>query len=43
MTLDPAAALLAITELTDRLGFGVNEAAEGVLTILNANMAKAMN
>ena len=42
MTLDPAAALRVITELADSLGLGVNEAAEGVLTILNANMANAI-
>ena len=42
MTLDPDAALRVVTALADKLGLGVNEAAEGILTILNANMANAI-
>lgn len=42
MTLDPAAALAVMQPLAAQLGLPVNEAAEGVLTILNANMANAI-
>ncbi|MGY6409556.1 MAG: hydantoinase/oxoprolinase family protein [Alkalilacustris sp.] len=42
MTLDAAAARRAVQGLADRLGMGLNETAEGILTILNANMANAI-
>jgi N-methylhydantoinase A len=42
MKLDPAAAHAAIARLAAELGLSVNEAAEGVLTIINSNMANAI-
>jgi N-methylhydantoinase A len=42
MTLDQAAARQAITGLAKRLGLSEVEAAEGVLTIVNSNMANAI-
>ena len=42
MKLDAKAAGEVIAELAGRLGLSVEEAAEGVLTILNANMANAI-
>lgn len=42
MALDLAAARRAVQGLADRLGMGLNETAEGILTILNANMANAI-
>jgi N-methylhydantoinase A len=43
MRLDPAAARRAIAGLAKRLGLGLEEAAEGILTIVNANMANAIS
>ena len=43
MRLDPTAARRAIDGLSARLGLGPEETAEGVLTILNANMANAIS
>ncbi|ETW93162.1 MAG: hydantoin utilization protein A [Candidatus Entotheonella factor] len=42
MQLDMASAHQVIRELAGQLGLGVDETAEGVLTILNANMANAI-
>jgi N-methylhydantoinase A len=42
MTLDPAAARAAVQRLADRLGLKLHEAAEGVVAILNSNMANAI-
>lgn len=42
MTLDAAASDAVIGELADQLGMDKLEAAEGVLTVLNANMANAI-
>jgi N-methylhydantoinase A len=42
MQLDPALATCAIQGLADRLGLSLLEAAEGVLTVINANMANAI-
>ena len=42
MKLDPAAAHAAISRLAGELGLPVNETAEGVLTIINSNMANAI-
>mgnify|MGYP003460754529 FL=1 len=42
MTLDPVAAERVIAELAARLGLPLLDTAEGVLTILNANMANAI-
>ena len=42
MTLDPAAATKVVSELADRLGMPLNETAEGILTIINSNMANAI-
>jgi N-methylhydantoinase A len=42
MALDEAAAHLAIAELADSLGMNKLEAAEGVLTVINNNMANAI-
>lgn len=42
MTLDAAASEAVISQLADDLGMDKMEAAEGVLTILNANMANAI-
>jgi N-methylhydantoinase A len=43
MRLDPDAARRAIGALAQQLGLGLEEAAEGVLTIVNANMANAIS
>src|ERR1700730_8466017 len=43
MRLDPMAARRAIGGLAERLSLGLEEAAEGVLTIVNANMANAIS
>jgi N-methylhydantoinase A/oxoprolinase/acetone carboxylase beta subunit len=43
MPLDSTAARCAIDDLSARLGLGPEETAEGVLTILNANMANAIS
>ena len=42
MHLDSAAAYQVMRELADQLELNVDETAEGVLTILNANMANAI-
>ena len=42
MTLDTAAAHRVIGDLAAQVGLGMEETAEGVLTILNANMANAI-
>ncbi len=42
MKLDAAAAETAVSGLAERLGLSLTEAAEGVLTIINANMANAI-
>lgn len=42
LTLDVAGADAAIQRLADELGLGLHEAAEGIVTILNANMANAI-
>jgi N-methylhydantoinase A len=42
LTLDVAGATAAIQRLADELSLGLHEAAEGVVTILNANMANAI-
>jgi N-methylhydantoinase A len=42
LTLDVAGATAAVQKLADELGLGLHEAAEGVVTILNANMANAI-
>ena len=41
--LDLGAARRAISDLAARLGLGLEEAAEGILTIVNANMANAIS
>jgi N-methylhydantoinase A len=43
MRLDGAAARQAIGRLADRLGLSLEAAAEGILTIVNANMANAIS
>jgi N-methylhydantoinase A len=43
MQLDPDAARRAVGGLARRLGLGLEEAAEGILTIVNANMANAIS
>jgi N-methylhydantoinase A len=43
MRLDPEAAQRAIDGLAQRLGLGRDETAEGILTIVNANMANAIS
>jgi N-methylhydantoinase A/oxoprolinase/acetone carboxylase beta subunit len=43
MRLDPDAARRAVADLAARLGLGLDEAAEGILTIVNANMANAIS
>lgn len=43
MRLDPAAARRAVADLAERVGLGLEEAAEGILTIVNANMANAIS
>ena len=42
MTLDEAAARAVIETFANRMGLGVHEAAAGILTIVNANMANAI-
>jgi N-methylhydantoinase A/oxoprolinase/acetone carboxylase beta subunit len=42
MRLDPAAARRAVAGLAERLNLRLEEAAEGILTIVNANMANAI-
>jgi N-methylhydantoinase A len=42
MKLDLQAARLAVGQLADTLGLSLNEAAQGILTIINANMANAI-
>ncbi len=42
MTLDAAAATAVVSDLAGRLGLGLEEAAEGILTLLDANMANAI-
>ena len=42
MTLDAQASLAVISRLAEQLGLPVNETAEGVLTIINSNMANAI-
>jgi N-methylhydantoinase A len=43
MRLDPEAARRTVGDLARRLGLGIEEAAEGILTIVNANMANAIS
>ena len=43
MLLDPAAARSVVSGLAEPLGLGLAEAAEGILTIVNANMANAIS
>jgi N-methylhydantoinase A/oxoprolinase/acetone carboxylase beta subunit len=43
MRLDPEAARGAVADLARRLGLSLEEAAEGILTIVNANMANAIS
>src|SRR3984893_15380205 len=43
MRLDPDAARRAVGDLAQQLGLGLEEAAEGILTIVNANMANAIS
>jgi N-methylhydantoinase A len=42
MKLDPEASRRVMSRLAERLGLDINETAEGVLTIINANMANAI-
>jgi len=42
MKLDAAASRGVITRLAEQIGLSINETAEGVLTIINANMANAI-
>lgn len=42
MTLDSEAAKTAVERLTGKLGLSLHETAEGILTIVNANMANAI-
>jgi N-methylhydantoinase A len=42
MTLDPAASEKVVAELAQKLGMSLNETAEGILTIINSNMANAI-
>jgi N-methylhydantoinase A len=42
MDLDEAAAMRVVSALATELGLGVTECAEGILTVLNANMANAI-
>ena len=42
MRLDPEASRRVVGRLADELGLGLNETAEGILTIINANMANAI-
>src|SRR5207237_45070 len=43
MRLDPAAARRVVGGLAERLGLSIEHAAEGILTIVNANMANAIS
>jgi N-methylhydantoinase A len=43
MHLDATAARRAVANLAERAGLGLDEAAEGILTIVNANMANAIS
>jgi N-methylhydantoinase A/oxoprolinase/acetone carboxylase beta subunit len=43
MRLDPAAARRAVSGLAERIGLDIEHAAEGILTIVNANMANAIS
>ncbi len=43
MALDAAASRRVISDLATRLGLPVNETAEGIITIINANMANAIH
>lgn len=43
MALHPEAARRVVGNVADRLGLGLLEAAEGILTIINANMANAIS
>jgi N-methylhydantoinase A len=43
MSLELGAARRVVSELADRLGLSLEEAAEGILTIVNANMANAIS
>lgn len=42
MTLDAAASKSVVTRLAGQLGLPLNETAEGILTVINANMANAI-
>jgi N-methylhydantoinase A len=42
MKLDPAASEKVVAELATKLGMSLNETAEGILTIINSNMANAI-
>ena len=42
MKLDREAAVTVVTKLSERLGLGLLETAEGILTIANSNMARAI-
>ena len=42
MTLDPEASRRVVSRLAERLSLSLNETAEGILTIINANMANAI-
>ncbi len=42
MTLDPDASRAVVTELSEKLGLPLHETAEGILTIINSNMANAI-
>ncbi|GJD64314.1 hydantoinase/oxoprolinase family protein [Methylobacterium frigidaeris] len=42
LRLDPEAAVRVVGDLAGRLGLPLHEAAEGILTVLNANMANAI-
>lgn len=42
MRLDPAAARQAVGRLAEQLGLPLNETAEGILTLINSNMANAI-
>lgn len=42
MTLDKQASNTVVSNLAERLGMSVNETAEGILTIINSNMANAI-
>jgi N-methylhydantoinase A/oxoprolinase/acetone carboxylase beta subunit len=42
MRLDPEAAVAVVQQLADELGLGLEETADGILTIANSNMARAI-